>query len=345
MDKKIWLPDLSADELYDELQPLGLKTFVVKQIRQWVFLKNNPDIATWSNISAENRRRLAERFHADPPRVLMQSQDESGTRKYLLELEDGARVESVLIPEKDHHTLCLSSQVGCPLGCVFCATGQLGLKRNLGAGEMVAQALLMRRALPPRAPLNLVFMGMGEPLLNYENLKKALETITAGDGMAISPRHVTVSTAGILAGLKRLEADFPALKIAFSLNASDAATRLKLMPVSRVEKLEEILAWFRSRKRRHRITFEYVMVAGVNDSAADARRLVSLLHGIPAKVNLIPLNPNPGVDLKAPDPQAVASFQQLLMDRGMTAVVRWSKGGGIRSACGQLAGGTGPLPS
>jgi 23S rRNA (adenine2503-C2)-methyltransferase len=336
MDKKTWLLDLSADELYDELRPLSLKTFVVRQIRQWLFLKNNSDISTWTNISADNRLRLAQRFHAALPEVLREEDDGQGTHKFLLKLADGERIESVLIPEKDHSTLCVSSQAGCPLRCAFCATGKLGLRRNLSSGEILAQVLLMRRRLEPGGKLNLVFMGMGEPLLNYDNLKRALETITAEEGMAISPRHVTVSTAGVLGNLKRLEEDFPLLKIAFSLNAADAETRRRLMPISQVERLDDILAWFRSRKRRHRITFEYVLIAGVNDSAADARKLTRLIHGIPSKVNIIPLNESPSCDFHAPAVETVEAFQQLLMERGLTAVVRWSKGGAIRSACGQL---------
>ena len=338
MDNKIWLLDLSAGELQAEMRRLGLKEFVARQIRQWLWLKNQPDIDSWTNLSRDNRRLIAKHFQTTLPPVIGEQEDGRGTRKFLLQLADGERIESVSIPEKDHVTLCLSSQVGCPLGCLFCATGQLGLRRNLTSGEILAQVQLMRRRLPEEKRLNLVFMGMGEPLLNYDHLKRALDTITAEDGLAVSPRHVTVSTAGILGSLKRLEEDFPNVKIAFSLNAADAETRRRLMPVSKAERLEDILAWFRSRRRRHRVTFEYVMVAGVNDSAADARKLVRLIHGIPAKVNLIPLNENPACDLRSPSPEAVDAFQQQLQARGLTVVVRWSKGGSIRSACGQLTG-------
>ena len=247
-------------------------------------------------------------------------------------------MEAVLIREKSHHTFCVSSQVGCPLACRFCATGSMGFRRNLTSGEILSQILILRNALSTEGEkLNLVFMGMGEPLLNYPNLKKALETITSEKGMAVCPRNVTVSTSGILDGLRQLERDFPLIKIAFSLNASSQARREELMPVAHAEKLEAILDYFRSHKRRHRITFEYVLIGGVNDTAGDARALVRMLRGIGAKINLIPLIPLPTATLRVPDPVTVDRFLEILHDRGYTAIVRWSKGQSIRSACGQLA--------
>jgi 23S rRNA (adenine2503-C2)-methyltransferase len=214
----------------------------------------------------------------------------------------------------------------------------MGFRRNLSAGEMLTQVLVLKKELGGYAgKLNLVFMGMGEPLLNYENLVRALRTISEPDGLNISPRHVTVSTAGIVNHLKKLERDFPLVKIAFSLNAPTSTLRCDLMPVSRREDLDEILAYFREHKRRQRITFEYVLLSGVNDSPAQARLLVKLLHGIPAKVNLIPYNENPDLPFHRPGETAIEAFRAVLLEKGLTVITRWSKGQSIRSACGQLA--------
>jgi len=240
--------------------------------------------------------------------------------------------------EKGHYTLCISSQVGCALGCRFCATGGIGFQRNLSCAEILSQVARLRRDLGEyRGQLNLVFMGMGEPLLNYDNLKKALELIIHPNGMAISPRRITVSTAGIRAGLERLERDFPLLKIAVSLNATRAEQRAELMPVERAEPIAELLQELRQRRRRHRITFEYVLLRGINDSPQDADRLVGMLHGIPAKLNLIPYNENPGLPYQAPAAAEVDTFAERLAARQITVVVRWSKGRNQRAACGQLA--------
>jgi 23S rRNA (adenine2503-C2)-methyltransferase len=214
----------------------------------------------------------------------------------------------------------------------------MGLRRNLTAGEILTQVLTLKKELGEYADrLNLVFMGMGEPLLNYDSLAGALRSICEAGGLNISPRHVTVSTAGILENLEKLERDFPQVKIAFSLNAPDPVLRAELMPISRREGLESLLAYFREHKRRQRITFEYVLLAGVNDAPAQARQLSRLLRGIPAKVNLIPYNENPGLPFRRPDEAAVEKFRMALLDKGFTVVTRWSKGKEIRSACGQLA--------
>ena len=264
--------------------------------------------------------------------------DDQGTRKFLIGLADGLQIETVLIREKDHYTLCLSTQVGCALACAFCATGTMGFRRNLSSGEMLTQVLTLKKELGEYSgKLNLVFMGMGEPLLNYDNLARALRTIADGEGLAISHRHVTVSTAGILENLIKLENDFPQVGIAFSLNAPTAGLRGELMPVSRRESLDGLLAHFREHKRRRRLTCEYVLLGGVNDAPAQARQLVRLLHGIPVKVNLIPYNNNPALPFRSPGEVAVEKFRAVLQEMGMIVVTRRSKGQDIRSACGQLA--------
>ncbi len=344
---KPWILERLLDELKAELSAAGFRGFVARQVFQWVYHKNNQDPGSWSDIAKADRERLAGLYDFRPLPVLARQDDAEGTRKLLFGLRDPLKVEAVLIPEKGRYTLCLSSQAGCPLGCVFCATGAMGFRRNLTSGEIVSQVLSLKRELGEYAGrLNLVFMGMGEPLLNYDNVARALRLITEPDGLNVSPRHVTVSTAGILAGIERLERDFPQVKIALSLNAPDPALRGELMPVSRGEGLEGLLAHFRARRLRQRITFEYVLLAGVNDAPAQARQLARLLHGIPSKVNLIPFNPSPGLRFRRPDEAAVEAFRAVLLDKGLTVVTRWSKGRGIRSACGQLAvreEGLGPL--
>jgi 23S rRNA (adenine2503-C2)-methyltransferase len=336
--KKPWVLERQSDELKGELRAAGFRDFVSRQVFQWVYHKNSQDPAAWSNIAKAGRVKLAELFDWAPRPVLERSGDERGTRKFLIALGDSLKIETVLIPEKDHFTFCLSTQVGCPLACRFCATGSMGFRRDLTAGEMVSQVLTLKKELGEYAgKLNLVFMGMGEPLLNYDNLARALRLITEPEGLNVSPRHITISTAGILKNLKRLERDFPLVKIAFSLNAPDAGLRAEIMPVSHSEGLDGLLAYFREHKRRQRITFEYVLLKGVNDSPAQARQLAGLLHGIPSKVNLIPYNETPGPFFRRPALAVVEKFRAVLLAKGMTVITRWSKGQEIRSACGQLA--------
>ncbi len=335
---KPWILERQLDELKKELGAAGFRDYVSRQVFQWIYHKNSQDPSSWSNIAKAGREKLAALYDWEMRPLLKKQDDGQGTRKLLIGLADGLRIETVLIPEKDHYTFCLSSQAGCPLACTFCATGAMGFRRNLTAGEIVTQVLTLKKELGDYAgKLNLVFMGMGEPLLNYDNLVLALKLICEADGLNISPRHVTVSTAGILENLERLERDFPLVKIAFSLNAPEASLRAELMPVSRREDLDKLLAYFREHKRRQRITFEYVLLHGVNDAPAQARQLARLLHGIPAKVNLIPYNANPKLPFRRPDEVAVEKFRAVLLEKGLTAVTRWSKGQGIRSACGQLA--------
>ncbi len=339
--------DLTYDALKQEIISLELPKFTVDQVFQWLYWKITPDISQWTNISKNNREKLSKHFDTALDEMSTAEKDGEGTRKFLFRLKDGYFVESVLIKEKHHYTFCISSQVGCALKCGFCATGQLGFKRNLTPGEILSQVLQLKKELGGPDPtgqykgkLNLVFMGMGEPLLNYENLKQALDILTDDKGVSISSRNITVSTAGILANIQRLEQDFPKLKISFSLNAPDSNLREQIMPISRKEKLTDILEYFRrtSRERRHRITFEYVMLKDVNDSPQHAAQTARLLRGISCKINLIPYNPNESLPFKTPAQEAVDNFSDYLHSLGYTVIVRWSKGRGIKSACGQLAG-------
>jgi 23S rRNA (adenine2503-C2)-methyltransferase len=336
--EKPWILDRQLSELKEELRVAGFRDYTAGQVFQWLYQKNSQDPAAWSNIGKADREKLSGLYEWNCRPVLSVQNDDQGTRKLLIGLADGQKIETVLIREKDHYTFCLSTQVGCALACRFCATGTMGFRRNLSAGEIVSQVLTLKKELMDYAgKLNLVFMGMGEPLLNYENLSLALQRIIASDGFNISPRHVTVSTVGILGNLKKLEHDFPQVKIAFSLNAPSNDLRAELMPVAQRENLNSLLAYFKEKKRRQRITCEYVLLRGVNDAPTQARELVRLLHGIPAKINLIPYNENPALPFKRPDEATVEKFRSELVKRGLTVITRWSKGRNIRSACGQLA--------
>ena len=334
-----WIYDLSSDELQKDIKKIGLKKFVSDQLLQWLLKKNICESGSWVNISKKNRELIIENFDFELSKIVKIEQDKSGTKKLMIELRDGYRIESVLIREKNHYTFCISSQVGCALGCRFCATGKMGFKRNLSTGEIISQIILLKKEIINyTGKLNLVFMGMGEPLLNYENLRKALRIITTLKGMEISPRNITISTAGIIMNLKQLEDNFPKIKISISLNGPDDRIREDLMPVSKKEKLGDLISYLRSRKRKHRITFEYVLIKGVNDSRENGRKIVKLLRGIPCKINIIPYNENKLIDFKTPTDEKVDEFAEYLASKGYTVIVRWSKGKDIKSACGQLAG-------
>lgn len=336
-----WIFDLTFEQLKEEITAAGIKKFTAAQIFQWLYEKNIQDINAWSNIGKTTRAALAKQYDTTLNKIIAIKEDNAGAKKILFELSDGCRIESVLISEKDHYTFCISTQVGCALNCRFCATGRMGFKRNLSPGEILSQVLSLQKEIPGyTGKLNIVLMGMGEPLMNYENLKQALEIITSEKGIGISPRNITLSTAGILGKIRRFEKDFPRVKISFSLNAPETVLREALMPISGKEKLPDILDYFKATAadRKHRITFEYVLIKGVNDSLDHARLTSNLLRGIPCKINLIPFNPNGSIGFETPEPGDVEIFSDYLHSKGYTVITRWSKGRDIKSACGQLAG-------
>jgi 23S rRNA (adenine2503-C2)-methyltransferase len=264
--------------------------------------------------------------------------DADGTRKLLCRLHDGEKIESVLINGEDRLTLCISSQVGCAFGCRFCLTGRKGYRRNLTSGEIVDQICAACLELEPQERLtNLVFMGMGEPLANLEQVLKALEIITSEQGLHFSTRRVTLSTVGLIPEMLKLSRLFP-IKLAVSLHAADDETRSGIMPINKRYPLEELLEACRKMDlpRRNRITFEYLLLGGVNDSPEAARKLAKLLTGLRAKINLIPFNEYPGATFKTPLSSRVEEFQKILLDYHFTATVRQSRGAGIMAACGQL---------
>lgn len=338
MEKTVF-SDLDRSRAAELFQAAGFKSYVLDQVWQWFYEKNSDDPQSWSNIGKKDRLLLDDMFVFAPDQLLEVREAGSRATKLLLRLRDGVRLESVLIRERDHATFCLSSQAGCALGCAFCATGSLGFQRNLSRGEIVDQFRLLQGLLPPgRSSRNLVFMGMGEPLLNLDALISAIETLAGPDGPGLAPRRITVSTVGFVPALRRLEAACPGVKIAVSLNAVDQQSRQRLMPAAARQDLGELLDYLR-RPRRSRVTFAYVLLAGVNDDRQSAGKLARLLRGLPCKINLIPFNTVPGLSFCSPEESRVSEFQEILAAAGFTAMVRWSKGRENGAACGQLAGG------
>ncbi len=333
----------TREDLSRWLEENGVRPFRSGQIFKWLYLKLADDFDQMTDLGKELRALLAEHFYVDGLTLADRQVSSDTTEKYLFCLADGAYIESVLIPEKDHFTLCVSSQVGCAMNCRFCLTARGGWKRDLSAGEIIAQirsarTFLAHRNMDPLKLSNIVFMGMGEPLANYDNVIQALAVITDTDfGLKFSPRRVTVSTCGLVPRILDL-GNACSVNLAVSLNATDDDTRSRLMPVNQTYPLTQLLAVCRqfTMKPRNKITFEYILIKGVNDSPAHARHLARLLAPLRAKVNLIPFNPHPGTRLKAPDPETVKAFLQILLDKNMTAIVRKSKGVDILAACGQL---------
>jgi len=335
------LIDLTFHELESLIVTLGEPPYRARQIWQWLWQKGCRDFAAMSDVSKALRERLAAVATIAWPSVVRVRESADGTVKFLLGLADGETVECVLIPEKDHYTGCLSTQVGCAMACAFCATGRMGFHRNMTAGEMLGQVLVARQYLLDRGESlllrNLVFMGMGEPLLNYDNLLSALEALHHPQGLDFSGRRITVSTAGVANHLLDLGRTGLA-SLAVSLHAPTQGLRARLMPGAARLALPELMALLGQYplKPRERLTFEYLLLDGVNDSPDEARALVRLLAPLKAKVNLIAYNATPGLPFRPPAPERVAAFQALLKAKGLTATLRKSKGADIAAACGQL---------
>jgi 23S rRNA (adenine2503-C2)-methyltransferase len=330
--------DLTLDELESAAAEAGERPYRGRQIAHWLWRKGAESFDVMQDLPAALRTALAERFTLAPANVAAVRRASDGTCKLLLRLADGEAIETVIIPAGDRTTLCISSQAGCAMGCEFCATARMGLHRNLTAAEIAAQVFAARRELNPGAQLtNYVFMGMGEPLANYPRLLGALTAMTAPWGMAISPRRITVSTVGIVPMMEKLLAELP-VNLAVSLHATTDEARDRIAPINRRYPLAELIRACRRLplKARSRITFEYVMLAGVNDTIDDARRLVKLLAPLRAKVNLIFFNPFAGSDLERSPRAAVEAFQAVLHRGNLTATIRESRGLDIAAACGQL---------
>jgi 23S rRNA (adenine2503-C2)-methyltransferase len=333
---KINLKALPKQGIESFIKESGLPAFRARQLIHWIYERYARSIQDITEFSKDLRDALSDKAYISNLVLLDRQISKDKTEKFLFELEDRETIESVLIPEEERLTLCISSQVGCALGCLFCLTGKLGLKRNLKAHEIADQIINASRLILPRRITNVVFMGMGEPLLNFEDVVDALWRITGL--MKISPRRVTLSTSGIAPKILELANRAPMVNLAISLNATTDKVRDYIMPVNKMYPLKKLLDACREFPipPRRRITFEYVMLKGINDTPEDAKRLVNLLKGIPSKVNLIPFNPFEGCGFKRPDDETVLRFQQILVDSNMTALIRKSKGQDILAACGQL---------
>jgi 23S rRNA (adenine2503-C2)-methyltransferase len=340
-DEKPNIKDLSFSEFAAYLATAKQPAYRAKQIWQWLFREHATDFAAMTNLPAELREQLDSTFTIGRLAILRRHESLDGTVKLLLGLDDGKSIESVLIPEKKRLTLCISTQVGCAYGCTFCATALLGFKRNLTCGEIVEQILEANRTLNgERRITNVVLMGMGEPLANYAQTLRAIEImVDAAWGLEIAPRKITLSTVGLVPQIQKLMEETN-VTLAISLHAATEELRGRLMPVNRKYSLEQLIDCCRNLPlpRRKRITFEYVLLGGVNDSTADATALCRVLRGVPSKVNLIPFNPHPDSEFHRPTDDAVKRFHQVLFDHKVQVNVRRPRGDDIAAACGQLQG-------
>ena len=334
------IKELSRDDLILWLKDQDIKSYRANQILKWIYLRQADTFEVMTDIKIEIRNQLSQHFSIHRLEKTRVETSQDGTKKYLFKLSDGKYIESVLIPEKDHYTLCISSQVGCAQGCLFCLTAKGGFIRNLTKGEIIAQIRDVAYDIGSSKRLtNIVMMGMGEPLANFSNVVNAINIITDSDiGLGFSSRRVTVSTSGLVSKLSDLGRKTSA-NLAISLNATENKTRNMLMPINRkypMESLLEACAKYPLMPRR-RITFEYILIKGINDSEEDAKRLVKLLRPIRAKINLIPFNTYQGSQFERPDESVVLKFKEILSKNNYTTIVRHSKGQDIYAACGQLS--------
>ena len=330
---------MDVDEIREVLGPRQ-PAFRARQLFDAVYRQKAAGFDQITTLPVAYRSELASRFEFGLPEVAARFDSVDGTQRYLLKLADGKTVETVLMPEGERYTFCISSQVGCPVNCQFCLTAKMGLERNLTAGEIVGQILLVAGLNGLSASierLNIVMMGQGEPLLNLPNVVKATRLLTDPEGIGFSPRRITVSTVGITPKVIELGKEAVRPKLAISLNASSEEQRVKLMPITKKYHLRELLEACRRYPLRswEKLTFEYVLLGGVNDSDADAKRVVGLLGNLNCKVNLIALNPGPGIDFKTPDDERMLRFQTIIK-RALPCFIRKPRGRDVFAACGQL---------
>ncbi|HSC95125.1 MAG TPA: 23S rRNA (adenine(2503)-C(2))-methyltransferase RlmN [Burkholderiales bacterium] len=336
---------LDQDALRGFCAGLGEKPYRARQLLRWIHHAGVDDFSAMTDMSKALRERLAESASIAAPRVLRDTTAADGTRKWLLDVGTGNAIEAVFIPESNRGTLCISSQAGCALECSFCSTGKQGFNRNLSVEEIIGQLWLANRSLgrgvtEERPISNVVMMGMGEPLANFDNVVAAMRLMLDDSAYGLSRRRVTLSTAGLVPGIDRLREACP-VALAVSLHAPNDALRDELVPINRKYPIRELLAAcqrYLTKAPRDFVMFEYVMLAGVNDSVAQARELAALVREVPCKINLIPFNPFPGVDYRRSAQEAIARFRDVLMQAGLVATVRKTRGDDIAAACGQLAG-------
>ena len=334
---KIALQGLRPEELQSLCKEIGQPAFRAKQLWQWVQVQGATRWDQMGNLPKALKDALAETHTPEPAKILKESGDPGGTRKWLVGLDDGESVETVLIPARDRNTVCVSTQVGCKMGCAFCASARCGFARGLTAGEIVAQVQLVAVALGQR-PDNVVYMGMGEPFDNYDATLKSVRLLNHPDGLNIGARRITLSTSGVVPGIRRLAGEGLQVELSVSLHAPNPELRRKLMPVENKYPMGDLLrecADYTARTKRH-ITFEYTLIKGVNDSVRDAEELAGRLRRFPCRVNLIPLSPVEEFSGEAPPREAMEAFLRILEKRGVEGTLRESKGKGVDAACGQL---------
>ena len=344
-DSRKNLIGLDRAELGAELKSIGQPAFRARQLWHWIYFRGLTDFAAMTTLSKDFRAELAKHYVVERPAVVVDQQSIDGTRKWLMRFADGQEAETVHIPEEDRGALCVSSQVGCTLTCRFCHTGTQRLVRNLSSSEILGQLLLARDTLgewpsPPDGRLisNIVMMGMGEPLYNYDHVAKALRIVMDGEGIAISKRRITLSTAGVVPMIRRCGEELN-VNLAISLHATNDELRDRIVPINKKYPIAELMDACRNYpglSNARRITFEYVMLKGVNDSPADARALIKLIEGVPAKVNLIPFNAWPGAPFECASDKAIAAFSDIVFNAGYASPVRTPRGRDIMAACGQL---------
>ncbi len=334
------LKGLNAREMEQWALAQGLEAYQGRQIRHWLYRKLASSFEEMTSLPTSLRCNLKEKAIITNLEEIKTLVSEDGTKKYLFRVSGGHFIESVLIPEEDHFTLCISSQAGCAMGCLFCSTAKEGLKRDLKTSEIIDQVVHVKRSLDaPDRLTNIVLMGMGEPLANYDAVVKAIKNLISEDGMNFSHRKVTLSTCGLVPQIKKMGRDIT-VNLAISLNAADDKTRGFLMPVNRKYPLHSLISACRDfpLPNRRMLTFEYILIEGVNDSLHDAIRLCRVLSGLRAKINLIPLNTFPGSDMSPPSMEATLRFQEILLKDHFTTIIRQSRGSDILAACGQLSG-------
>ncbi len=335
------LAGASLEEIEALMSDMGEPPYRARQVFAGIYGRRARGWDDFTDLGKSLRAKLREHFVIEYPAAARVFQSQDGTRRYLFEIPAAGRIESVFIPEERRDTICISTQVGCAVGCLFCVTGKLPMRRNLSAGEIVGQVLALqsdRATLPKR--LNIVIMGMGEPLHNYGNVMKAIRLMTDNRGMDLSPRRITLSTSGVVPGIHRLASEPVIPNLAISLNATTDEVRDVLIPINRKWNIAALLEACREfpLEKRRRITIEYVLIEGVNDFPEDARRLVGLLRGLKKKVNLIALNADPWIPLRPSGEARVLGFQQILVDHHITACIRRPRGDDVSAACGMLAG-------
>jgi 23S rRNA (adenine2503-C2)-methyltransferase len=345
-EERLNLLDLDRQGLEDFFTEMGEKSFRASQLLKWIHQLGVTDFQEMNNISKSLRDQLQQTTQIKLPEVMLDELSEDGTRKWVLQMDSGNQIEMVYIPESDRGTLCVSSQVGCALDCSFCSTGRRGFNRNLSTAEIISQVWLATQLIedekkPGRKVTNVVLMGMGEPLLNFDNVVRAINIMIDDFAYGLSKRRVTVSTAGVVPAMDKL-GDCLDTRLAVSLHAPNDELRDQLVPINKKYPLKELMAachrFMDKQNARTRITFEYVMLDGVNDSQQHARELIKLLKGIPVLMNLIPFNPFEGSGYKTTPMKEIEKFSDILINAGMTTVIRRTRGDDIDAACGQLVG-------